>query len=83
MAPDATFRTAPCQPHRSRTVPGPPPATPTKGRMRATASRSTYSLPGHVGMRDSKLGPASPVLDSPYRAVGPRLTAVQDSTLDA
>lgn len=42
-----------------------------------------YSLPEHVGVRDSKLGTASPVLAVPTAQWACILAAVQDSTLDA
>ncbi|MGH3911864.1 MAG: DUF397 domain-containing protein [Pseudonocardiaceae bacterium] len=42
-----------------------------------------YSLPGHVGVRDSKFGPSSPVLAFPTTQWVHVLTAIQDSTLDA
>ena len=42
-----------------------------------------HSLAGHVGVRDSKLGTASPVLAIPTPQWTRILTAVQDGTLDA
>lgn len=42
-----------------------------------------YSLPGHVGVRDSKLGTSSPVLAVPSAQWASLIAAVQDSTLNA
>lgn len=42
-----------------------------------------YSLAGHVGVRDSKLGTASPVLAIPAPQWACIITAVQDGALDA
>jgi hypothetical protein len=41
-----------------------------------------YSRAGHVGVRDSKLGTASPVLAFPAPQWTRIITAVQDGTLD-
>lgn len=41
------------------------------------------SLAGHVGVRDSKLATASPVLAIPSAQWARVITAVQDGTLDA
>jgi Domain of unknown function (DUF397) len=41
-----------------------------------------YSLTGHVGVRDSKLGAASPVLATPTAQWACIITAVQDGTFD-
>ncbi|MGH3829888.1 MAG: DUF397 domain-containing protein [Pseudonocardiaceae bacterium] len=40
-----------------------------------------YSLAGHVGVRDSKLGTASPVLAIPTTQWTQLITAVQHATL--
>jgi hypothetical protein len=40
-----------------------------------------YSLAGHVGVRDSKLGTTSPVLAFPTPQWASLLTALQDTTL--
>ncbi|MGQ0778276.1 MAG: DUF397 domain-containing protein [Pseudonocardiales bacterium] len=42
-----------------------------------------YSLTGHVGVRDSKLGPASPVLTVPSAPWASLLAAVKDGALHA
>ena len=42
-----------------------------------------YSLPGHVGVRDSKLGTASPVLAVPTAQWACVVTAVRHDSLDA
>ncbi len=42
-----------------------------------------YSLAGHVGVRDSKLATASPVLAIPAPQWACVIAAVQDGTLDA
>ncbi|MGQ0778273.1 MAG: DUF397 domain-containing protein [Pseudonocardiales bacterium] len=42
-----------------------------------------YSLPGHVGLRDSKLGPASPVLTVRSTPWASLLAAVKDGALHA
>ena len=42
-----------------------------------------YSVAGHVGVRDSKLGTASPVLAIPTAQWARILTAAQDGTLDS
>jgi len=42
-----------------------------------------YSLPGHVGVRDSKLGTASPVLVVPAAQWAALIAAVQDNAVDA
>ncbi|MGH4019290.1 MAG: DUF397 domain-containing protein [Pseudonocardiaceae bacterium] len=42
-----------------------------------------YSLPGHVGVRDSKLGTTSPVLAVPSTQWASLITAVKDNALDA
>lgn len=41
-----------------------------------------YSLAGHVGVRDSKLGTTSPVLAIPAAQWARIITAVQDGTLN-
>ncbi|MGH3718058.1 MAG: DUF397 domain-containing protein [Pseudonocardiaceae bacterium] len=41
-----------------------------------------YTLAGHVGVRDSKLGTTSPVLAIPTPQWTHIITAVQDDTLD-
>jgi len=48
-----------------------------------TCVEVNYSLPGHVGVRDSKLGTTSPVLAVPTAQWLHVLTAVQHSTLNA
>lgn len=42
-----------------------------------------YSLAGHVGVRDSKLGPESPILAVPPVPWASLLTAVKDGALHA
>ncbi|HEU0090215.1 MAG TPA: DUF397 domain-containing protein [Pseudonocardiaceae bacterium] len=48
-----------------------------------TCVEVNYSLPGHVGVRDSKLGTTSPVLAVPSTQWTRVLAAVKDHTLVA
>lgn len=48
-----------------------------------TCVEINYSLADHVGVRDSKLGPSSPVLAVPPAPWTSLLTAVKDGTLHA
>jgi hypothetical protein len=48
-----------------------------------TCVEVNHSLPGHVGVRDSKLGAASPVLAVASVQWACFLTAATDGTLDA
>jgi hypothetical protein len=48
-----------------------------------TCVEVNHSLPGHVGVRDSKLGAASPVLTTTSTQWSCFLAATRDGTLDA